>query len=1331
MAHRPGAHPHSGDAPPRPAIWQLGGTISPGLITHDRTVHKACAPPIVRTVGPACAAASAGFAGPAPSRGWTDSDAMRPPPAGGAPHGCMGTAGLTRECRAPEVPAGMDSRTTVAPSNARRPKCPYDGCPGVYGECGGQLLYYPKCEGQPRAFWMCSRWGECSFRLFEGTAEEKPILSLEFVSDNTFVVVPAPGAEDAVQAHGGLSHILKQAGLNMTNCRPIAALNAAGRSQGSTQVTGDDGQNLRFRIEDYEKLKRVLWKSKMALTQKGSFPTEAIVQSFRSIKKGLQDDVEHLYSKLPKWLEAMLLPFQREGVRFGLRCRGRCLIGDEMGVGKTLQAIALTSCYKDEWPLLVVAPASLRLVWAEELEKWLPFLRPSQIHLIEGSKDAVHPDALPLITITSYEMLKRLTCKGCCDGLSFGHRGTKCAGPQQCMAAMGFKVVAVDESHTLRTTNSRGHDAPYTEAAVAVLRRAMRVVLLTGTPSLRRPFDLYRQIDALRPGLLGKNKEQFAFRYCARRLVPSLDESSKRWDNSGGCRLQELHHVLMREVMIRRLKRDILSQLPPKRRQVVRLPRPPADRWPNEKGSRNRGLESQTDSSEDRSDNEALTNRDEHRLTIEHRTGLAKLPDVVDWLMNTLGLRKKAPKEEPSQDHGQPIANGPTALLACPSQANAPKVLVFAHHRDVMDGLAAALEGLSCGSSTSDCGDGQAIGYVRVDGECLASERLEAVRRFSNNPEIRVALLSLTAAGVGLDFSAANVVVFAELPNEVALVRQAEDRAHRRGQANCVNVYFMCSKGTSDDHKWQHLCRSLDRITLLLDGSNGEGNVGDCLSDSHLNPTAQNSHMQGIHLDSVCEIENANRKSRLLGSDNVAAMTRAGALAGNVKESAPKPHLPNSALVIDIPMTDASQQTEVQHTTETNLELKIAGSSGSRCQGGDMSLWFEVGKATGRVHFHLEQDGTQPLGLSIPVEALTIENSPQLQKLVKKLLHASSGEPEYVMGPFGMHCSGARLSQLGADAAIQQAKEFAQEWKELRSVYKAKLYGKVLSTDLKAEIDAVEAEAHSCGAFGSSTSRWFGPTNCSLPDGASWRTVRVKVHGALNSKTCQQAFDANGGRLCLNCVKPIRDRCVPPEAELPSAMFLFCSGQCEVDFSVKSSVRGMRRELFKLERGVCQMCRLDCHGLVKTLQLISLHSREWRQRRGAVIRQRAPKLALPKYKAHFNKLVTQSIAGNAWHADHIVPVYKGGGNCTLVNMRTLCVGCHSDVTREQVKERKAQRDRERLNGEDFCSLFKKEEAPTGRVKDPSVNVANETSAPTKRRKLYKGNGNGVELIDFL
>lgn len=91
-----------------------------------------------------------------------------------------------------------------------------------------------------------------------------------------------------------------------------------------------------------------------------------IVGKFITAARKQPDDSEryerlsHLQLAPGESLEQRMMPFQREGVRFGLRAGGRVLIGDEMGLGKTVQACALAKCYQDEWPALVVAPSSLR-----------------------------------------------------------------------------------------------------------------------------------------------------------------------------------------------------------------------------------------------------------------------------------------------------------------------------------------------------------------------------------------------------------------------------------------------------------------------------------------------------------------------------------------------------------------------------------------------------------------------------------------------------------------------------------------------------------------------------------------------------------------------------------------------------------------------------------------------------------------------------------------------------------------------------------------------------------------------------------------------------------
>ena len=86
-------------------------------------------------------------------------------------------------------------------------------------------------------------------------------------------------------------------------------------------------------------------------------------------------------------MDAKLLPFQKEGVEFGKKVEGRVLIADEMGCGKSAQAIRLCLEYADEAPVLIVCPASLRYTWAHEIEKWLPTLAPSEVSIAKGRAD--------------------------------------------------------------------------------------------------------------------------------------------------------------------------------------------------------------------------------------------------------------------------------------------------------------------------------------------------------------------------------------------------------------------------------------------------------------------------------------------------------------------------------------------------------------------------------------------------------------------------------------------------------------------------------------------------------------------------------------------------------------------------------------------------------------------------------------------------------------------------------------------------------------------------------------------------------------------------------
>ena len=420
------------------------------------------------------------------------------------------------------------------------------------------------------------------------------------------------------------------------------------------------------------------------------------------------------YDSIPQALRATLMPFQEEGVRVGLCRAGRLLLADEVGVGKTLQALALATAYADEGPVLIICPASLRFMWAEQAERWWPGLVPSACTVVLCSKDSPKLDDLPRrdasppaarsaprVVITSYHMLQLLALTVKWSSVAWG-------------------CVVVDESHNMCTTN--GDEPLQTQVAAQVVKEAAHAILLSGTPALNRPFDLFCQANALSPGMLGLAKADFARAYCERRRG-----MHGTFCNSGGTRLRELHLLLRNTIMLRREKWEVACHLPPIRRQVVRL-----------------HLTTGFDSS-------AIEDFD--TMDARHRLGWRKAGAVCEWLKETV-LQKNSTS----------------------------KVVIFVSHIDVMAYIQQNVLSRHLGiNEDGTAADPLNLPFVTIQGEDSADDRQKAVDRFKCHAHVRAALISIGAGGEGLDFASADAAVFAELPKNVALYKQAEGRVHRHG----------------------------------------------------------------------------------------------------------------------------------------------------------------------------------------------------------------------------------------------------------------------------------------------------------------------------------------------------------------------------------------------------------------------------------------------------------------------------------------------------------------------------------------------------------------------
>ncbi|NXS88980.1 ZRAB3 endonuclease, partial [Erpornis zantholeuca] len=469
------------------------------------------------------------------------------------------------------------------------------------------------------------------------------------------------------------------------------------------------------------------------------------LQERLSLQASQLEDVDAKLSFLPERLRKKLLPFQEKGIIFALQRSGRCMIADEMGLGKTIQAIAISYYYKNEWPLLIVVPSSLRYPWVDEIEKWIPELSPDDISIIQNKTD-IGRISTSKVTILGYGLLTS-------DAQTL----------VDTLYRQSFKVVVIDESHYMKSRN-----ATRSKILLPIVQKALRAVLLTGTPALGRPEELFMQIEALFPGRFGTWNE-YAKKYCDARV--RFFGKRRQWDCRGASNLEELHQLLS-EIMIRRLKNDVLTQLPPKVRQRIPfdLPQAAAKSLNATFAEWERLMRSLSSDATESHFSQVM-----NLITRMYKeTAIAKAGAVKDYIKMMLDNDKL-------------------------------KFLVFAHHLSMLQ---------ACTEAVIE----SKARYIRIDGSVPSAERIHLVNQFQKDPETRVAILSIQAAGQGLTFTAATHVVFAELYWDPGHIKQAEDRAHRIGQCSSVNIHFLIAKGTMDTLMWAMLNRKAKVTGSTLNG---------------------------------------------------------------------------------------------------------------------------------------------------------------------------------------------------------------------------------------------------------------------------------------------------------------------------------------------------------------------------------------------------------------------------------------------------------------------------------------------------------------------------------
>lgn len=383
----------------------------------------------------------------------------------------------------------------------------------------------------------------------------------------------------------------------------------------------------------------------------------------------------NLNDTLPSSILNKLFPFQRDALVYGLRRGGNILLADDMGLGKTVQAIALAYCFFKEWPLLVVCPSSVKYQWKDAFLQWVPGFEDYDVKVLDSRKSKKDESNLFQALIVSYEMLAKVAA----------------------VHPKGFNCVILDECHMIKDQGSER-----SKNTTKLLSKAPHKILLSGTPAMSRPIELFSQLKFLRPDLF-RSKEKFGQRYC--------DAKTTHWgrDYKGCTNARELRILLESTVMLRRLKKDVLHDLPTKRRSKVVLSCDISDR--------------------DRTEIEKFLDRFKN-LKSEALLGNATYTEAV--------VKTAQIKLQPTLEHIRELLD------------RGQKFICFAHHRSMVAGIAEFLQK-------------QKVHFIKIDGSTNSDERKKCCDEFQTRDEVKVALLSITAAGVGITLTKASLVVFAEL----------------------------------------------------------------------------------------------------------------------------------------------------------------------------------------------------------------------------------------------------------------------------------------------------------------------------------------------------------------------------------------------------------------------------------------------------------------------------------------------------------------------------------------------------------------------------------------
>lgn len=494
---------------------------------------------------------------------------------------------------------------------------------------------------------------------------------------------------------------------------------------------------------------------------------------------------------IPVAIKAELRSYQQEGVNwlhFLNKYHLHGILCDDMGLGKTLQTICIVASDHHQraeefaktgapdvrrLPSLIVCPPTLSGHWQQEIATYAPFLTVTA-YVGNPADRRSRKDEIGKtdIVITSYDV---------------------CRNDIDVIEKQSWNYVVLDEGHLIKNPRAK------TTIAVKKLISNHRLIL-TGTPIQNNVLELWSLFDFLMPGFLGAEKV-FLDRFAKPIAQSRFSKASSKEQEAGALAIEALHKQVL-PFLLRRLKEEVLNDLPPKILQnyycdLSDLQRKLFEDFTKREGKR-LSEEAARDDREAKQhifqalqymrklcNSPALVMKPDHKLYEETQKFLAKQGTSLE---DPVHAPKLTALKDLLIDCGIGVeGNGSDDPLYQPIKPH--RALIFCQMKEMLDMVQnTVLKGML-----------PSVSYLRLDGSVEANRRQDIVNKFNSDPSYDILLLTTSVGGLGLNLTGADTVIFVEHDWNPQKDLQAMDRAHRIGQKKVVNVYRLITRGTLEE----------------------------------------------------------------------------------------------------------------------------------------------------------------------------------------------------------------------------------------------------------------------------------------------------------------------------------------------------------------------------------------------------------------------------------------------------------------------------------------------------------------------------------------------------